>query len=435
VSVPSAPALSPAGTVLSIASILLVPCAAAGLSLINTGLGRVRSAAHSMMGSLCVIAVAAVTYALCGFSLQGLAGQPAHIWMAAGKPWSWIAAQPLFLRGLVLDGSPASLAAWLQLLSVGIAALIPLGAGADRWRLSGLCLSTAVLSGWTYPLFAHWAWGGGWLGQLGGNYGLGSGFVDVAGSGTIHAVGGFTALAVAWILGPRRGKYSASGMPAAIPGHNAPFVLFGCFLAWVGWLGLNAAGALLFVGAEPGQVVLSGVNTTLSAAAAGLGAAAVTQVRFGKPDASLTANGWIAGLVASSAGCVLMKPAVALIVGLVAGAMVPLAVELFEFRLQVDDPGGAISVHAVGGIWGVLAAGLFASFPAPLPGQWLAQIVGIATLAGCILPMSYGLNWFLNRIHPLRVSIDGERQGLDLHELGADAYPEFVTHGDEFTQR
>jgi ammonium transporter, Amt family len=431
----SAPALSEAGTVLCIFGILLVPCAGAGLGLINAGLGRVRSAAHSMTASLCVVAVAAVMYAICGFSFQGFSGQPAHIVMAGGKPWSWMAAQPWFLRGLAFDGSPASLVAWLELFSVGIAALIPLGAGADRWRLSSLCLSSALFAGWTYPLFAHWAWGGGWLAQLGLNYGLGNGFLDAAGSSTIHVVGGLTALAVTWILGPRRGKYSPNGMPAAIPGHNAPLVMFGCFLAWVGWLGLNTAGSLLFVQAEPGRTALAGINTTLSAAGAGLAAAAVTHLRFGKPDASLTANGWVAGLVSSSAGCVLMKPFVALIVGLLAGALVPLAVEFFEFRLQVDDPGGAVSVHAVGGIWGVVAAGLFASFPEPRSGQWLAQIVGVATLIGCILPLSYGLNWLLDRFHRLRVSIDGERQGMDLHELGADAYPEFVTHSDEFTQR
>src|SRR5205807_7766352 len=121
-------------------------------------------------------------------------------------------------RGLEIGASPASLAAWLQMLSVGLAALIPLGAGADRWRLGASCASTALLAGWTYPLFAHWVWGGGWLAQLGMNYGLGRGFVDAGGSGSIQALGGLTALAIALILGPRRGKYTLEGMPAAIPG-------------------------------------------------------------------------------------------------------------------------------------------------------------------------------------------------------------------------
>jgi ammonium transporter, Amt family len=428
-----APTLSETSVALCLLCIFLVPFALAGLALINTGLGRSRSSAHAMMASLCVIAVAALTYFVCGFSWQGFVGLPAHSFMAGGKAWSWIAAEPLFMRGLEFNGSAASLAAWLQILSVGLAALIPLGAGTDRWRLSASCASTALLAGWTYPLFAHWVWGGGWLGQLGVNYGLGHGFVDAGGSSSIHVVGGLTALSIAWILGSRRGKYSSNGLPAAIPGHNSVFVLFGCLLAWVGWLGLNSAGAILLAGAETGRIVLVGANTTLAAVSAGLTAALVTRTRFGKPDASLTANGWVGGLVASSAGCAFLKPAAAVIVGIVAGALVTLAVERFEFNLKVDDPGGAISVHALGGIWGVLALGLFAEFSGQA-GQFLAQLIGIATLIGFVLPLTYGLNWLLNRFYPQRVTADGERQGMDLHELGADAYPESVTHTEEYIQ-
>src|SRR5208282_2017192 len=142
----------------------------------------------------------------------------------------WIAAEPFFFRGLALDGSAASLAALLQIFCVGLAALIPLGSGADRWRLRASCLSTVLLAGWTYPLFAHWVWGGGWLAQLGVNYGLGHGFLDVGGAASIQAVGGLTALAVGWILGPRRGKYGHEGVPMAIPGHNVVLVLFACSL-------------------------------------------------------------------------------------------------------------------------------------------------------------------------------------------------------------
>jgi len=387
-----------------------------------------------MMTSLVVIALAAVIYFVCGFSWQGFAGRPAHFLTIGHTGWSWIAAEPFFMRGLALDGSPASLAALLQVFSVGLAALIPLGAGAERWRLGAICASTALLAGWTYPLFAHWVWGGGWLAQLGTNYGLSRGFLDAGGSSTIQVVGGLTALSIAWILGPRRGKYSAQGMPAAIPAHNTIFVVFGCVLGLVGWLGLNSAGALLFSEMGVERVVLIAVNTVLAAASAGLTAAIITRLRFGKPDASLTANGWMGGLVASSAGCVFLKPAVAVIVGSVAGGLVIFTIEWLEFKLKVDDPGGAISVHAVGGIWGVLAVGLFVQ-PGENGGQLLAQIVGVATLVGFILPMTYGLNWFLNRFYPQRVAVDGERQGMDLHELGAEAYPEFVTHTEEFIQR
>jgi Amt family ammonium transporter len=428
------PELSEMSSALCFLLILLVPLAGAGLSLINTGLGRSRSAAHSMTTSLVVIATAAVVYFVCGFSWQGFVGRPAHFISIGHAAWNWISAEPFFMRGLVLDNSPASLAALLQVFSVGLAALIPLGSGTERWRLGAICASTAILAGWTYPLFAHWVWGGGWLEQLGTNYGLGRGFVDVAGSSTIQVVGGLTALSVAWILGPRRGKYSSQGMPSAIPAHNAVFVIFGSVLALVGWLGVNSAGALLFSGMGVERVVLVAVNTILAAASAGLTAAIITRLRFGKTDASLTANGWMAGLVASSAGCVFFKPAVAVIVGSVAGGVI-FAIEWLEFNLKVDDPGGSTSVHAVGGAWGILAVGLFAQIPGERTGQLLAQIIGLATLLGLVLPITYGLNWLLNRLYPLRAGLDGERQGMDLHELGAEAYPEFVTHTEEFLQR
>lgn len=443
-----ATALSETSRALCLLFIALVPFAAAGLSLVNTGLGRSRSAAHSMLAALCVIAVAAGVYFICGFAWQGFIGRPAHSFAIRGKSWNWIAAEPFFLRGVALDGSPASLVAWLQMLSVGLAALIPVGAGADRWRLSATCISTMLLAGWTYPLFAHWVWGGGWLAQLGVNYGLGHGFLDAGGSSSIQALGGLTALAIAWILGPRRGKYAPESMPTAIPGHNAVLVLFGCLLALLGWLGLNSAGAILFTGAETGRCVMIAINTTLAAGSAALAAAAVTRIRFGKPDASLSANGWVSGLVASSAACAFIPPTASVMIGLMAGALVALTVELFELRLAVDDPGGAISVHAVGGIWGALALGIFARFPAQLlnsssgnspgsagDGQWIAQLVGVATLLGFVLPLTYGLNWLLNWVYPQRVAPEGERQGMDLYELGAGAYPEFVTHTDEFTQR
>ena len=439
--------------VLCLLLILLVPFAGAGLALINSGLGRSRSAAHAMIGALCVISVAALVYVIAGFSWQGVAEGPDHVLTVAGKSWGWIAAEPLFLRGLQLDLSPSALVVLLQIFSVGLAGMIPLSSGSDRWRLGAICASTALLAGWTYPLFAHWVWGGGWLAQLGANCGLGRGFVDGGGSSTIQVLGGVTALSITWILGPRRGKFSAEGMPAALPGHNVVLVLLGCLFAWIGWMGLNSAGAMLFLGVEPGRVVLIAVNTTLSAAASGLAAAVVTRVRFGCPDASLTANGWTAGLVASSAAAAFLKPAAAMIVGGMAGILVVFVADFLEFQLAIDDPGGAVSVHAVGGLWGLLAVALLADVGAAghgadglsaaglsaaglsAGGQWLAQLVGIATLLGFVLPLTYGLNWLLNRVYRQRVSREGELQGMDLCGLGAGAYPEFDIHGDDLLQR
>lgn len=441
-----APTLSEAAVALCVVLIFLVPFAAAGLALINTGLGRSRSAAHLMMSSLCVFSVAALVYLVCGFGWQGFAGGSAHTLTIGGKGWNWIGAEPFFLRRVAQESSPASLTALLGTLSVGLAALIPLGSGADRWRLSASCASSALLAGWTYPLFAHWVWGGGWLAQLGSNYGLGRGFLDAGGSGTIQVVGGLTALSIAWIVGARQGKYTLEGMPSAIPGHNSVFVLFGCMLALVGWCGLNSAGAILFYGAAPQQAALIAINTAVCAGTSALTAAVITGTRFAKPDASLTANGWIGGLAASSAGCAFVAPLAAVAIGIVAGILVTLSVEWFELRLSIDDPGGAISAHAMGGLWGVLSVAVFARIPAGAldaagatagsgSGQWLAQVVGLATLIGFVLPLTYGLNLLLNYFYRQRVAVEGERQGMDLFELGGGAYPEFVTHSDEFTQR
>ena len=403
-----------------------------GLVLVNSGLGRSRSAAHAMMASLCAFGVAAIAYVVVGFSWQGTPAEMAHYLTIGGKTWNWIASEPFFMRGLQFDLSTESLIALLQIFSVGLAAVIPLSAGSDRWKLGASCASSAVLAAVTYPLFAHWVWGGGWLAQLGTNYGVGRGFVDGGGASTIQVVGGVSALSITWILGPRSGKFS-DGVPSAIPGHNAVLAFAGCLIAFVGWLGLNSAGAILFAQVAISGVVLIAMNTTLCAVASGLTAAVITRIRFGKPDASLTANGWMAGLVASSAAAAWLKPAAAILVGIVAGALVLAAIDVMESRLMIDDPCGAIAVHAVGGIWGLLVVFLLAN--ETTTGQWLAQLIGVATLLGFVLPLSYVLNWILNRIYPHRVEEDGELQGMDLHELGAGAYPEFIVHSDEFTQR
>ncbi len=401
------------------------------MALVNTGLVRSRSAAHVMVTSLCVFAVSAIVYVIFGFSFQGTTGGAAHSIVIGGKAWNCIAAQPFFLRGLRLDFSPVSLVLLLQMFSVGLVAMIPLGAASERWRLGAACISTALLAGWIYPLFAHWVLGGGWLSQLGSFYGLGHGFVD-GGAGSLQVIGGLSALSIAWTLGPRQGKYPSGEAPAAIPAHNIVLVLTGSFFAWIGWLGLNSASAILFGLAEPSAVVLIVINTTLSAAASGLAAAIVTRIRFGRPDASLVANGWMAGLVASSAAAAFLKPATAILAGLVAGALVVFAIDQLEFRLSIDDPGGTISVHALAGLWGLISVPLLSDTP---DGQWLAQLIGIATLIGFVFPLIHGLNWLIDGIYPQRVDADAEWQGMDLYELGAAAYPEFVVHSDEFTQR
>jgi len=412
---------------LTLALLLLAPLAIAGLTLINTGLGRSRSAAQSLLGSLGIVAVAAIVFALAGAAFAGSPQGANHSFTLAGKSWNWLGAGS-WLLGRFDSATPRTqLMLLFEFLSVALAALIPWGSGAERVRITTGGAAAALLSALVFPLTAHWIWGGGWLSQLGANFGLGAGFLDGGGAATVHLLGGLSALAVVWITGPRKGKFPQEGLATAMPGHNAVYVLFGCLLALVGWMAWNMAGAILWLHAPASALTGTALNTLLTASAALVAAFAVTRIRFGKPDTSICANGWLAGLVASSAGAGLFSPAAALLVGLVAGLATPLLVELLELALSIDDPSGAIAAHAGGGAWGIVAVGIFA----PQAGQLLAQLVGIAALFGLALPLIYLLFRLLDCILPFRADEEGERLGMDLYEMGGSAYPEFVIHRDE----
>jgi Amt family ammonium transporter len=360
------------GAVVSLFLTLLSPCALAGIALINCGLTKSRSAAHSLLSSLAVAATAVLVHCL----MTPIYGQ---------------------FGGL------------LSMFAVALAAMIPVGAAAERWRLSAAIVSTVLLAGAVWPAFAHLAWAG-WLAR--------QGFIDTGGASAIHAVGGLTALAITRILGPRRGKYPDGAITAAIPGHSAPYVLFGCFVAWIGWIGMNGAGAIVFANVSAIGIPVVAANTTLAAAAGLLAALATTRIRFGKTDASLCANGWVGGLVASSACATYGSPG-AILVGAAAGVLVVFSVEWLEVHFKTDDPGGVISVHAIAGLLGIIAIGRS------------IQLVGVGVLVAIILPASYALNWVLNRVLPQRVPPEAEQQGADLHELGAGAYPDFQSYNEE----
>jgi len=422
-----APLFSDTSFALALGLLLLAPLAVAGLALINTGLGRSRSAAQSILGSLVLASTAVLVFALFGATFaDGFTGT-GHAFSMAGKTWNWAGTGPIALSGFAVAPGRAQLAVLFQFLAVALAVIIPWGSGADRWRMPAGIAAAAVMSGLVFPFVAHWSWTGGWLAGLGTNFGMGAGFLDSGGAGTVHVLGGLSALAVVWIAGPRRGKFPREGLSTAMPGHNAIYVLFGCAVALVGWLAFNAAGALLWLNAAPTALPVVALNTWLSAVAALAATFTITRVRFGKPDASLCANGWLAGLVTSSACAGVVTPMEALIAGFIAGLATPLLVEFMELAVALDDPSGAITVHAVSGLWGLFAAGIFA----PRPGQLAAQLVGIATLLGIVLPLVYLLFWLLNRVIPFRADADGERIGMDLHELGGGAYPEFVVHRDD----
>ena len=411
---------------LTLGLLLLAPLAIAGIALVNTGLGRSRSAAQLLLGSLVVISTAVIAFALVGWALAAGTNSD-QVFHLSGKAWNWAGGGPFFLSGLGGAAPRVQLAILFELLSVALVVLIPWGSGADRLRMPAGAAIAAIMGAVVFPLVAHWTWGGGWLEQLGVNFSSGNGFLDGGGAAAIHALGGLSALAVVWIAGPRKGKFPQEGLSTAMPGHNVVYVLLGCLITLVGWLAWNMAGSLLWLNAAPAALAVTAVNTLLSASGALVATFSVTRIRFGKPDASLCANGWLAGLVTSSACAGLVPPLAALFTGLVAGIMTPLLVELFELALSIDDPSGAISVHGAAGLWGLAAAGMFA----PQQGQFVAQLIGVSTLLGLMLPVVYLVFWLVNRVLPFRVDPDGERLGMDLHELGGNAYPEFVVHRDE----
>jgi Amt family ammonium transporter len=316
------------------------------------------------------------------------------------------------------------------------AALIPAGAMVERWRWKNFCLYGLWVA-LPLTLYANWVWGGGWLARIGPKWGLGHGVIDFSGAGVIHALGGVIALVGTWLLGPRVRKYRA-GRPQPLPGHHVPMVVLGTLIVAFGWFSLHAGCALAGTDLSLSGVV---VNTTLAAVASTLAAMVTLGAKKMKPDPTLICNGMIAGLVAISGPCPFVDSWAAVLVGAVAGSVVVGSVLLLE-RRGIDDPVGAISVHGVAGLWGLLAVGIFAngkygadfnSVPGGVrglfyggAGQFAAQAIGAAVLVVFGLVIAWAWFHISNRYAPMRVTRDVELEGLDGPELGALAYPDFA---------
>jgi len=432
----------------------------AGFALVETGLCRAKNANHTMMMNFMVYGFGMFAYWVMGFALQqgGSAGitnlggmNPLNGEFKLslfGKDWGLFGTKGFFLSGSSYDVGVMVLFLF-QMVFMDTATTIVTGAAAERWKFVAFGISTFFLGAITYPLFGNWAWGGGWLSQLGGNFHLGHGYCDFAGSGVVHSVGGLTALAVALIIGPRIGKYNRDGSPNAIPGHDITMVLLGCFILAFGWFGFNPGSTLGASGAGSLRIGSIAVNTMLAGATGSFAAVLYMWIRFGKPDASMSGNGLLAGLVAITAPSGFVNTVGAAIIGFSAGFLVCLSVEFVERVLKVDDPVGAISVHGTCGLWGVLSLGLFADGTSNYGGSWngvegsvtglfygdagqfLAQLIGVCTLVGVIFTLSYVFNWLVEVFVGQRVSAEAELEGLDLPEMGALGYPEFqlVTPG------
>jgi len=427
----------------------------AGFAMVEAGLCRVKNANHTYMMNFFVYGCGLFAYWILGFAIQmgGAAGngnlgglQPLageHTLSLFGKTWGVFGQTGMFLSGHTYDVGVMVIFLF-QMVFMDTALTIVTGACAERWKFLTFAVSSVLMGAITYPLFANWAWGGGWLAQLGTNMGLGKGYADFAGSGVVHAVGGLTALACALIVGPRIGKFNRDGSANAIIGHDISAVLIGCFILAFGWFGFNPGSTLGASAAGCLRIGSVAVNTMLAGCTGTFGALLYMWVMKGKPDASMSANGLLAGLVAITAPSGFVNPISSGIIGFIAGILVCLSVAFVENRLKVDDPVGAISVHGACGLWGVISVGLFADGTSNYGGAWngvtgnvtglfygdasqlVAQLVGVSTLVGFVFGFSYALNWVLDIFLGQRTSAESEIGGLDLPEMGQLGYPEFV---------
>jgi Amt family ammonium transporter len=429
----------------------------AGFAMVESGLCRAKNANHTYMMNFFVYTCGLFSYWIIGFAIQmgGAAGNSnlgglqslsaEHSLSLLGKTWGLWGQAGMFLAGHTYDVGVMVIFLF-EMVFMDTALTIVTGACAERWKFLAFTVSSIIMGALTYPLYGNWAWGGGWLSQLGTNVGLGKGYCDFAGSGVVHAVGGITALAVCLIIGPRIGKYNRDGSANAILGHDVSAVLIGCFILAFGWFGFNPGSTLGASANGNLRIGTIAVDTMLAGCTGTIGAILYMWAMKGKPDYSMSGNGLLAGLVAITAPSGFVNTTGACIIGLIAGVLVCLSCAFFEGVLKVDDPVGAISVHGTNGLWGVLSVGLFADGTSNYGGSWngvmgsvtglfygdasqlVAQLVGISTLIGVVFTISMVINLAIEFFIGHRVSAETELAGLDIPEMGQLGYPEFVLH-------
>jgi Amt family ammonium transporter len=411
----------------------------AGFALVDAGLVRGKNAAHTVTMGLLAYFVSILGFWAIGFGLQmGGAGGSllSHEWAITlgGHAFGLMGVSGFFASPGLLTSAVASIFV-LRAAFMSIATTIPVGATAERWKLSAFVLFSLAIATVIYPIYAHWVWGGGWLSALGRNLGLGHGQVDFAGSSVVHMTGGVIALVAAKTLGPRLGKYTLRGEVRPIPAHNMPMVVLGTFILAFGWFGLSAGSAP--AGSDI-RIALVAMNTLLASAAGGFSAYLHTRVRFGKPDVSMMCNGLLAGIVGISAASAFVSPGASVLIGALASVIAIEGALFIERKLRIDDPVGAGAVHGLGGAWGLVAVGIFANgrsgdgwngvagpvrgLIAGSGGQLAASLIGIVANLVWVIPASTFALWCVARIVGTRVSADDEIAGLDVPELGMTGY-------------
>src|ERR1700683_3246418 len=429
----------------------------AGFALLTCGLVRKKNAGHLMMLNFAAYVFAFLAYYAVGYAFQfgavainaapsNLGGVPTlnHFLIGSGQ-WGFVGGKGFFLTGPAYDSGSNCLTLF-DVVFMETAGYIIVGAICERISFWAFLLCELFIGGLLYPISGCWVWGGGWMSQLGSSMHLGHGYVDFAGSTVVHAVGGFCAMALAIILGPRLGKYDKNGKARAFPASNLVFVVTGTFVLLFGWMGFNPGSTLA---ATDLRISVVAVNTNLAAVAGSAAAMLLWYRLFGKPDVTMACNGMLAGLVAITAPCAFVGPTASVIIGVAAGLLVCAGVLFNERVLKIDDPCGAISVHGYCGWLGAVSVGIFADgvYGAGWNGvgatsylghagqgvtgllhgdtrQFLVQLGGATPCAVWAFGATFLVFSVVNKIKSMRVAPEVEEEGLDVPEFGMPGYPE-----------
>ena len=419
----------------------------AGFALVETGFTQAKNAAHVVSTNFAIFGLGFIGFYLVGFSFSfggfsySAFGMDAPVGSALIGSGDWIF---FWKGGWALTGdaiTPAAIGFFLYMVAfMDTVATIPTGSMAERWKWSSFVVWGFFCGAIYYPVIAAWTWGGGWLAKTWSSMSLGAGYVDFAGSGVVHAVGGVAAFTGAIVLGPRIGKFGADGKPRTIAGHHVPMAMLGTFILLFGWFGFNAASTFA---ATDVQFAVAATNTAIAGAFGSIAAMLYITRKTGKPDPGMMVNGMLAGLVAITAPCAFVSPWAAAVIGTIAAVLIIESVYFFE-RRGIDDPVGAISVHGVGGLFGLLSVGVFANgtygagwngstsegVKGIIKGDWGqlgAQALGAVTIVVVCGIMSYSFFAIQNKMTKggIRSKAEDEIEGLDLAEMGVLAYPEF----------
>ena len=382
---------------------VLVMWMAAGFAMLEAGLVRSKNTTEILTKNIVLYAIACTMFLLVGYNIM-------YVDNTAG---GWL---PSFgsLIGTQAEGADHSLESdfFFQVVFVATAMSIVSGAVAERMKLWAFLVFTVFLTGFIYPIEGFWTWGGGFLSE--------AGFSDFAGSGIVHMAGAAAALAAVLLLGARRGKYGKNGSIHPIPGSNMPLATLGTFILWMGWFGFNGGSQLLISDAENASAVgLIFLNTNAAAATGAIAALLVSKFKWGKADLTMILNGALAGLVAITADPLSPSPLFAVVIGAIAGIIVIYSIITFD-KLKIDDPVGALSVHGVCGLFGLLVV------PMSNDGaSFMSQLYGAAVIFGFVFVSSW-IVWSIIKVTMgIRVTAEQEDAGMDLHDCGVEAYPEF----------